>query len=493
MTEPGAETAYLFRHALVRAGAYELQLPQDRAALHALAVDVLEELLDSETLDSAALELADHAHAAAQLEGKAERYLQAEARFLGRAHAHSRRRYAHGNVIGTGRRLLEHPYGVAETRSELARTVGFAHMHQGEMQDAINSFQQAAVHALSDEQRGRALMAEADIYRNMTRFTEAEKLFREALECLPEGHADHAVVLRQLATLYLMQGQVPQGEELMRQALQASLAAGDTSSAARCEANLGVVMMRTGRPAEAEQAFVRAGELAEKAGDRTTVALANENLGALLAQTGRMQDFETCFQLAMEQARQLGDRPLLASILTDRGHALTEAERFSEAETAMRDAIELHRETRNLGKLATTLGNLGVLYFRTGRKAEALRLTRESLAMHQASGDAGAECVGRLNLSDTLFEDGDFEEALRELERAALLAEQVRDPRLQGYTVCHRVMTLARRDNVAPDQAEWRRGIEFIRQSGDLAAIGRLEAELRERFPGTPDRDGQGD
>jgi hypothetical protein len=37
-----AEAAYLFRHALLRQAAYQLQLPGDRQRLHALAFDVIE-------------------------------------------------------------------------------------------------------------------------------------------------------------------------------------------------------------------------------------------------------------------------------------------------------------------------------------------------------------------------------------------------------------------------------------------------------------------
>lgn len=39
-----AEAAYLFRHALLRDAAYQLQLPADRAALHALALEIIEGL-----------------------------------------------------------------------------------------------------------------------------------------------------------------------------------------------------------------------------------------------------------------------------------------------------------------------------------------------------------------------------------------------------------------------------------------------------------------
>ena len=39
-----AESAYLFRHALLRDAAYQLQLPGDRARLHGIAFELIEAL-----------------------------------------------------------------------------------------------------------------------------------------------------------------------------------------------------------------------------------------------------------------------------------------------------------------------------------------------------------------------------------------------------------------------------------------------------------------
>jgi hypothetical protein len=57
-----AELAYFFRHSVLRDAAYQLQLPADRARLHAFAFSILE-ILHGEFAHSAeaALELADHA------------------------------------------------------------------------------------------------------------------------------------------------------------------------------------------------------------------------------------------------------------------------------------------------------------------------------------------------------------------------------------------------------------------------------------------------
>ncbi|CAG0991313.1 hypothetical protein PLCT2_02486 [Planctomycetaceae bacterium] len=60
--EPCAETAYLFRHALMRDAAYQLQLPGDRAMLHVPAFSILEPIHGALASNAeSALELAYHA------------------------------------------------------------------------------------------------------------------------------------------------------------------------------------------------------------------------------------------------------------------------------------------------------------------------------------------------------------------------------------------------------------------------------------------------
>jgi hypothetical protein len=91
-----AEQAYLFRHALLRDTAYQLQVPADRHRLHALALEVLEQLLavpgHELELDSAAAELAVHARLARG--GVADAHLQQrEATHLRRAARFASQRY----------------------------------------------------------------------------------------------------------------------------------------------------------------------------------------------------------------------------------------------------------------------------------------------------------------------------------------------------------------------------------------------------------------
>lgn len=82
-----AEDAYLFRHALLRDAAYQLQLPGERARLHALAVDVLEDLAGGrdDLADLWAEDCFAHCTAAASTQDDAAAAQAFNARALGHA------------------------------------------------------------------------------------------------------------------------------------------------------------------------------------------------------------------------------------------------------------------------------------------------------------------------------------------------------------------------------------------------------------------------
>ena len=108
-----AEHIYLFRHALLRDAAYQLQLPGDRARLHALAFGVLEQIIGGPPQEQGrispalatrpplwahgalALELAEHAQRAVELDAAFEPH---RARYLRRAAEHAEVQYLNAHA-----------------------------------------------------------------------------------------------------------------------------------------------------------------------------------------------------------------------------------------------------------------------------------------------------------------------------------------------------------------------------------------------------------
>ncbi|MCC7509332.1 MAG: hypothetical protein IT464_08145 [Planctomycetes bacterium] len=108
-----AEQAYLFRHALLRDAAYDLQLPAERALLHVRAAEVLE-AVHADELDSAASEIAEHLRIAGSQPGREREYTVRGAR-------HARDNYNHDVALRLYKRQCEigTPNEVIEARQRL--------------------------------------------------------------------------------------------------------------------------------------------------------------------------------------------------------------------------------------------------------------------------------------------------------------------------------------------------------------------------------------
>jgi tetratricopeptide (TPR) repeat protein len=110
----------------------------------------------------------------------------------------------------------------------------------------------------------------AELYRVQGRYTEAEPLFKRALEvrekALPAGHPGIAQSLNNLAELYRAQGRLSEAEPLFKRALEMrekALPAGHTDIAGSLN-NLAELYRAQGRYAEAESLYKRALEMWEK-------------------------------------------------------------------------------------------------------------------------------------------------------------------------------------------------------------------------------------
>src|SRR5688500_9977431 len=101
-----AEDAYVFRHALMRAAAYELQPVSERAGLHELAATLTEAAFSGAALDTVSGEIAGHLRLARE---HADRpgMLEREREFTRRAAEHNERQYLHADALRCWRRLAE--------------------------------------------------------------------------------------------------------------------------------------------------------------------------------------------------------------------------------------------------------------------------------------------------------------------------------------------------------------------------------------------------
>ena len=230
-----AETAYLFRHALMRDAAYQLQPPGDRGKLHALAFFLIEEAFGGRApepapltasappefaphpTDAAAVELVYHARASIQQDAAAHAVTPGLLRrYLRRAAEHAERAFLGATSAAMWQQLADLTQG-ADSGEALRRAAFILHQ-SGRMQHAEERFEQAsAVFRQHGDRRGEGVTSGnlAVLYSHAGRLEKAEQTIQLALDVLREVGARRieGAVMGELAVLYARTGRMEQAEQ----------------------------------------------------------------------------------------------------------------------------------------------------------------------------------------------------------------------------------------------------------------------------------------
>jgi Flp pilus assembly protein TadD len=178
------------------------------------------------------------------------------------------------------------------------------------------------------------------ILRHYSKFAEAEKNFKKAIELKP----DYAVAHNNLGAVLKDQGRLDEAETNFRKTIELK------PDYAEAHNNLGAVLRDLGRLDEAETNFRKTIEL------KPNYAEAHNYLGAVLRDLGRLDEAETNIKKAIEL------KPDYAEAHNNLGAVLRDLGRLDEAETNVKKAIELKPDYaeahNNLGAVLRNLDRL---------------------------------------------------------------------------------------------------------------------------------------
>ena len=414
-----AEDAYVFRHALLRDAAYQLQLPGDRARLHAAAFQVLEDGAGgrapaAEPLDTApprcpphptsaiAEELAGHARLAVPPGGDdGGAWGKLRSLYLRRAAHHAEER---GEPAAAARLWKEFAGTVAGRESaEALRAAGICLSAMGRLEPALETLE------------------------------EALRLHRAAGPGKFEG-----ATLTNMATVLSDLGRIAAAESLLRQSRAILRDAGDPHLEATALGSLAAVYWNSGRVEEARAAYEEALVLHRRTGARRHEGSTLANLGSLL-------------------------------IMDDPGRA----------EQLLGEALRIHRETGNRRFEGACLGYIAYLRARAYRDAEAEALYLETLGILREVQDRQTE--GRMlgNLAQLHSEMGRSAEAVEEYGRAIAILRESGNRRWLGAHLCGLAIVHVRRGCREEAPAPWEEGRRILHEAGDEAERARLEGDMK--------------
>lgn len=442
-----AESAYLFRHALLRDAAYELQMPADRSRLHEYAMDILQaghdvpsaESAAAHPLDAACAELARHARAARLSPGGNTAVLIGrEALFLRRAAAHAERQYQRADEVKAWLALAEIEHGAARAIALCSAALVLLELPGGVERVADMAKQALELAGGSQSARGKALRVLGECANRSGEIAEAELLYAQAIEALAaDGLARDAAVLAN---------------------------------------DVGTLLMNTGRNAEAESRFQQVLQASMKLGDLALAGVVQGNLASLYEQTGRREQALKAAQEAIDNFRACGMRSHEGIMLSNMAAGMdAEAERAKQMQL-FEQAMHIHRETGNLRSQAITLLNMGARLHDHGENERAAQLLREALSLARNLGDRRREAAVLRALALIEAESGRHQQAQVMAARAIDIYQRHNDPRGEAIARCHfgLVLHLAGGD---PDKADkqWQQGISALHKLEDAAEIERLQ------------------
>src|SRR5262245_54535361 len=229
---------------------------------------------------------------------------------------------------------------------------GAAHENAGNYVAAAASFRDAVRIA---EQPGApelrlplSLNALARAREELGDFAEAERLYKRAVAILEKiGYTDsltHAVLLSNLGSLYVEEGQIVKGEALLRQSLAIKarlLPPEDEQIAITCNV-LAEALIKEGEHREAEQLLDRARAILEKKPQPTrALAVTRNSFGVIRRNQGRNQEAARLIERAIEilEGETAPDHPILLCALNNLATLYARSRRCDDADKTFQRAL----------------------------------------------------------------------------------------------------------------------------------------------------------
>ncbi len=337
-----SEIRYLFKHALMRDAAYEMQLRASLRELHALALDALETVYAAHLAPHYS-ELAYHAEGCQNVAKQALYYARA-----GEAAAAA---YANAAAVDYYERWLSLLTG-GPAQVEVRLKLGAVLEVEGRWDGAEARYQQALVLAEAGAESGAVARCQA------------------ALSSLLSKKGDYAAA-----------------RAWSERARAGWAALKDSRGVCAALLQLGSIAWRQGEYASARRHLDESLALARREGDRAAIALALNDLANVAHDQGNYPAAQQLLEEALALVRGEGDKQTLAGLLNNLGGAMLEQGHLAEAQTALEESLTLNREIGHKQGVAYLLDNLGILADYQHDYERGRQLHAESLAISREMGD----------------------------------------------------------------------------------------------------------
>ncbi|HVN15707.1 MAG TPA: tetratricopeptide repeat protein [Anaerolineales bacterium] len=384
-----SEIRYIFRHALMRDAAYNMQLRSRQQALHKLALEALEDLYGDE-LKPYYRQLAYHAEQA-NLTIKARNYFQSAGEFAAQAYQNSQAIEDYTKAIQlTPREDAQMHFSLLLAREPLFGYLG----KQDQQRDDLQKLEQIAEQQNDDGNRARSAMLRASFTLGIGELEETITACRKTIE-LSQKAGMPDIALRAYVTLPLALSRQGQTDTAVREAeigIELAQTLGEQQREGEILNTLGLIYLEQKEPRISRSAFEQSLFLARRTGSKRLEAQVLNNIGNV---AGTVESDYAAARHWYEQsliiAREIGSRIGEGLVLGNLGWASGMQGDFFSAQAYQRQALRIAREVGSLYNEAYTLINLSGIAVAQGDYATALAYANKAIGLTHKIGDPSGE------------------------------------------------------------------------------------------------------
>ncbi len=390
-----SEANYLFRHAMMRDVAYEMQLRTHLRELHSLALEAIETIY--------AADLASHYD---DLAYHAERSQDADRQrlYYRKAGEAAQSAYRNTQAIEYFERLLPLLKDLPE-RIDVRLRIGAvleligrwksAEVHYREALDLAESLQDALTVARCQQALGVLCRQRGDYDAAL----EWLELTRSGYERL-QDRAGLSRAYSDVCMVYWRRGEFSQATRNSLACLELARQVGDQRTIASGLNILGNIAWGRQEFANAQKYYEESLAIRRKLGDKRDIAGSLNNLALVLDEQGMYEEAWSLHQESLKIKREIGDEWGAAMTLNNIGWMSLVHADLDSAQKYFEEYLRLCRAFGDQWSQAVALNNLGLVSLRRGAYADAGRLFEENLELCQRIGDkAGAvSCFNNLSL-----------------------------------------------------------------------------------------------
>jgi tetratricopeptide (TPR) repeat protein/DNA-binding XRE family transcriptional regulator len=282
------------------------------------------------------------------------------------------------------------------------------------------------------------LLSETAVYlRDRSRYSEAESLFKRALQIyelqLGPEHLEVATVLSNLASLYMYQGKYDLVEPLCKRALQTYRQQPEHSTGDIPLHILATLYISLGKYEQAEPVLLQALEIRMRrlGPEHLDVATSLNNLASLYTHQGKYEQAESFYQQARRIYEQQ-EHPYLAYLLSNLAEIYVNQGNYSEAEKLYQRSRQICEQQLGLEHHGTAypLNGLAELYLKQGDYTKAEPLFRQALQIleHQLGMEHPDIAYPLNGLANLYREQRKYADAEMFYQRALRVREQTLGP-----------------------------------------------------------------